>query len=300
MPEVTLRQMRYFVAIVDLGSVTAAAAACHVSQGAASMAVADLEKAVGVTLLVRSRSRKVAPTAAGVEFAAHARTVLEQVEEAQEAVRDQGGAIRGLLRVGVSLTMSPRVVPPLIEHFTTEHPLVELSFVEGAPDALQEQLRAGRLDLALLYSWQTDPDLEQIQIASVRLHVMLPAGHRLADQDSVWLRDIVDEPAVLLDVPPTAERMITTVESAGLAIQVGWRSANMDTIRTIVGRGLGYSFANSIPATGATFDGHKVVYKPVADKTPANAIMAVVPAGQKLPRRVKVAINALKTTEPQR
>jgi DNA-binding transcriptional LysR family regulator len=300
MAEVTLRQMQYFVATVDLGSVTAAAAACHISQSAASMALTELEKAVGASLLVRSRSKKVAPTAAGLQFAAHARAVLEQVAEAREAVSDAVGGMQGTLRVGASLTMSPRVLPPLVEHFTREHPHVDLRMHEGSPGELQDQIRAGLLDVALLYSWQADPDLDHLEITPVRLHVMLPASHRLAGEDRVWLRDIVSEPAILLDIPPTAERMVGVVESAGLTIHVGWRSANMDTIRTIVGRGLGYSFANSVPATGATFDEHQVVYRPVADNVPSNAIVAVTPAGHRLPRRVRAAIDALKTTKSHR
>jgi DNA-binding transcriptional LysR family regulator len=300
MAEVTLRQMQYFVATVDLGSITAAAAACHISQAVASMAIAELEKAVGASLLVRSRSRKVAPTPIGVEFAAHARGILDQVTEAQEAVSDNIGSMRGPLRVGVSLTMSPRMVPPLVEHFTIEHPLVNLHIIEGSPHELQNHLRAGRLDLALLYSWQSDPDLDQVEITPVRLHVMLPATHRLAGEERIWLRDIVAEPAVLLDIPPTADRMVSVVASAGLTINVGWRSSNMDTIRTIVGRGLGYSFANSVPATGATFDEHEVVYRPVADNAPPNSIVAVMATGQRFPRRVRAAIDVFQTAESKR
>ncbi|WP_298587896.1 LysR family transcriptional regulator [uncultured Kocuria sp.] len=296
MPELTLRQLQYFVATVDLGSVTAAAAACHISQAAASMAVAELEKAVGTPLLVRSRSRKVAPTPAGVEFAAHARGVLERVAEAQEAIAESAGSMRGPLRVGMSLTLSPRLVPPLVEYFTHQHPLVDLRLKEGAPHELQEQVRTGRLDVVFLYSQQADTDLDRVEIAPVRLHLMLPADHRLAGAESVWLREVVEEPAVLLDVPPTAERMTAIVESVGLSIRVGWRSASMDTIRTLVGRGLGYSFANSLPATGATFDETEVVYRLVADDVPTNSVVAVVPAGHRPPRRVAAAIDVLRTS----
>ncbi len=299
MPELTLRQMQYFVATVDLGSVTAAAVACHISQAAASMAVAELEKSLGVPLLVRSRSRKVAPTPAGVEFAAHARGILEQVAEAQEVIAESAGGMRGPLRVGISLTLSPRLVPPLVEHFTREHPLVDLRLEEGAPQELQEQVRTGRLDVVFLYSLQADADLDQVEIAPVRLHLMLAADHRLAGAESVWLREVVGEPAVLLDVPPTAERMTAIVESVGLRIRVGWRSATMDTIRTLVGRGLGYSFANSLPATGTTFDGTEVVYRPVADDVPVNSVVAVVPAGHRPPRRVTAAIDALRASNRQ-
>src|SRR3954447_16536738 len=107
MSEITLRQLQYYVSVIDHGSVTAAAVSCHISQAAASMAVGELEKAVGAHLLIRTRSKKVVPTPAGIEFAAHARAILERVSEASDAVAESLVEMRGLLRIGCSHTLSP-------------------------------------------------------------------------------------------------------------------------------------------------------------------------------------------------
>ncbi|MFB0836072.1 LysR family transcriptional regulator [Arthrobacter halodurans] len=297
MSEITLRQLQYYVSVIDHGSVTAAAAACHISQAAASMAVGQLEKAVGADLLIRTRSKKVVPTPAGLGFAAHARAILERVAEASDAVSESLAEMRGALRIGCSHTLSPRLVPALVDHFVSNHPLVDVGFREAAPSALQDDVRNGRLDMALVYEQQSDDDLERVRIATVRLHVVLPAGHALAGRSSIGLAEIAEEPAILLDIPPTVERLTAVMRSAGLEPRIRWTSGNMETIRSMVARGLGYSFVNSPPATGSTYEGGEVVFIPVADRTAANAIVAMLPPGQRAPRRVGAAIEFLRETE---
>ncbi|MFT4470177.1 LysR substrate-binding domain-containing protein [Arthrobacter sulfonylureivorans] len=300
MSELTLRQMEYFVAVVDHGSVTAAAAACHASQAAASMAIAQLEKALGADLLVRSRSRQIALTPAGIEFATHARAVLERVTEAAASISDNLGQIRGPLRVGCSQTLSPRLVPPLAEYFTKHHPEVDLRFTESSAGAVQDGVREGRLDVALVYALQAEDDLDREVLKDIQLQVVLPQGHLLAKESAVRLKDIAAEPAILLDVPPTIERLTTVARLSGVELNVRWTSANMETIRSMVARGLGYSFANSPPVDGTTFDGLQVVHRPVADKHARNAIVALLPAGHTPPRRVAAAVDVLRRAEAAR
>lgn len=292
MVDFTLRQMQYFVAAVEEGSITAAAQRCHISQGAASMAIGQLEKAVGAPLLARGRPRAVVPTPAGQDFLVHARRVLEAAEEAGDAVSESFTALRGALRIGVGLTLSPRLVPRLVSHFAVEHEQVDLELMEGAPRTLEDQVLGGKVDVAFLYRQQAGESLAVTHVAAVQLHVILPAGHRLADAESVWLREVVREPAILLDVPPTIQRLTAVVESVGLELDVRWTSSNMETIRSLVAAGHGLSFANSIPATGSTYSGASVVYRPVADPVVPNSIVAVTLPGR-ASRRVRAAIQAV-------
>jgi DNA-binding transcriptional LysR family regulator len=294
MAEITLRQLQYYVRVIEHGSVTAAAAACHISQAAVSMAISQLERSLDTDLLIRSRSKRVAPTPAGREFAAHARAVLARVAEAEEAMAEGREGLSGPLRLGITQSASPRLMPQLAEHFTTRFPDVELSFREGTPAEIQDGVRRGQLDLALAYELQADPDLEALRLAEIALHVMLPAGHRLASATEIHLRDVIEEPAIVLDIPPTVERLTSIIAERGLRLNVRWRSSNMETIRSMVARGLGYSLVHSIPATGATFDGREVAYRPVADPVRGNAIVGIVAAGHRPSRRVREALDVVR------
>lgn len=106
MAEFTIRQLQYFVAVLDHGSVTAAAKESNISQAAASMAIAQLEHAVGVDLLIRTRAKKVVATPAGLELAARARHILSMIGDIEGAVAGGFDEMRGALRTGCSPTLS--------------------------------------------------------------------------------------------------------------------------------------------------------------------------------------------------
>lgn len=293
MAEFTLRQLQYFMAVVDHGSVTAAARAAHISQAAVSMAVAQLEKALGVELFLRAPSKRMVPTPAGSHLAGHAREILRLVDEVEGTVVGGYEDLRGPLRIGASQTVSPRMIPPLVEHFVRNHPLVDVRVVEDSPAAIQEAVRRGQLDLALSYAMQADPDLDAVEVADVQQHLMLPAAHPLAGARQISLADVIDEPLILLDVPPTVERVVAMIQTCGLSPRLRWTSSNMETIRSMVARGLGYSFVNSVPRTCATFDDLRVSYVPLADELPANPVVAVLPPGHRAARRVREAVEFL-------
>lgn len=297
MTEVTVRQLQYFVAVVDTGSVTSAAQRCHISQSAASMALAQLERHLGADLLLRTRSKRVVPTAAGMEFAAHARDILARLSLAQEAVSESLGQMRGALRVGCSQTLSPRLIPPLVEHFNTSYPGVTVSFLEGAPAVMQHEVSQGRLDVALIYARQAEPALHAVPVSSVQLHVMLPAGHHLAQRTGISLHEVAHEDAILLDIPPTIERLTDIFGSLGLAPRTRWASTNADTIQSLVARGLGYTLVNSVPRRHTSVDGLEITYVPVTDAIEANAIHAMLPPGHRAPARVLAAVDYLKTLD---
>ncbi len=296
MTDFTLRQLQYFVAAVETGSITEAAERCHASQGAASMAITQLERAVGTELLVRSGPRAAVATPAGREFLVHARAILERTEEAQDAVSESLTELRGIVRIGVGLTLSPRLVPQIAGHFTTHHPQVQVLLQERPPRELEEQVLAGQLDVAFLYRLQTSTNLTVTDLAPVWLHVILPAGHRLAGESRVRLQDLTGEPAILLDVPPTKDRMLSLARSLDVELDVRWTSSTMETIRSMVAAGLGFSFAQSLPATGTTYSGGAVVYRPLADEVAANTIVALTLPGR-IPRRVQAAIDLVASAE---
>lgn len=291
MAEITLRQLEYFVAVVDAGSVTAAAQEANISQAAASMAMAQLERALGTDLLIRKRSKGIVPTPAGMELAARARRILSLTGEIDAAVSGNWAEMRGELRIGCMSSLSPRIVPPLVKYFHDEFPEVEVIFREGAAADLQHDVIEGRLDIAFLYSLQQIDGVDARTIAPVRLQLMLAADHRLATRSSASFRELTDEYAILLDVPPTIERVTDMIRHAGVEPRTRWPSTNMETIRSLVAHGMGYSVVNSRPDTGVAFDGSTVAYVPVSDDLPLNTIMAALPMGLRPPRRVDEAIR---------
>lgn len=289
--EFTLRQLQYFVAVLDAGSVTDAARNSNITQAAASMAIAQLERALGVELLLRTRSKRVVPTAAGEALGARARRVLGEAAEIPDAVRSGWEELRGRVSVGCMVAISPRLMPRLLAEVGRRWPEIEVDFTEGAAEELQQAAAGGSLDAAFVYSLQAVAGVDLVPIAESRMHFLLAANHPLANRGSLHFADFADEDAVLLNVPPSAERIVAMFQSAGVEPRVRWRSVVSETIRGIVASGQAYSVSNVWPGMEHLYPESGVSLVPVADEVPSNGVVAAVPPGGRRPRRVDVVLE---------
>jgi LysR family nitrogen assimilation transcriptional regulator len=147
-PPVDSRRLRYFVQIVDSGSITRAAAISGVAQPALSQQLAILENELKVKLLERSVSG-VTPTSAGRVLYARAQSILRQFEDLHEAVHREVQPLSGTVIVGIPPTMLARFGLPLIEKVCAQHPEIRLQIREEGSLVLQELLVNGKIELAI-------------------------------------------------------------------------------------------------------------------------------------------------------
>src|SRR3954452_22615052 len=144
-----LRQLEYFVAVVEEAGFTRAAERVHISQSGVSAQVRQLEHELGAVLLDRS-GRAAPPTAAGTALLPHARAALAAVAAARQAVDDVNGLVRGRLVVGMVNGCTVRPLFDALASFHLAHPGIELSLYEDGSDRLVDGVRAGTTDLALI------------------------------------------------------------------------------------------------------------------------------------------------------
>ena len=146
-----LRRLKYFVKIVDIGSLTQAAEVLHIGQPALSQQVATLEREMDQQLLIRTK-RGVTPTEAGKILYAHARTILRQCEQAQLAVHNVGQTLQGQVSIGLAPgTAASSVTMPLLQAVRAELPDVLVYLHEDSGATLNDKLLSGQLDMAVLY-----------------------------------------------------------------------------------------------------------------------------------------------------
>lgn len=270
----TLRQLEYFVAVAEVGTVTGAAARIHLSQSALSTALSDLERTLDVQLLVRHHARGVTLTPAGDQLLAVARRLLADADDLQAAAEELGGGLGGGLALGCFSVLAPYVLPDLHAAVAAEHPQLRLDTTDEQLDELQAGVLDGRLELALGYDLGLDARIERVPLFSVRPYLLLPAGHRLAARPEVGLGDLADEPLVLLDLPHSREYFLRIFQAAGVHPVVRYRTTSVELARALVGRGLCYTVLNLRPAVDQTLDGYRVV--PVALADPAAALDVVL------------------------
>lgn len=291
MQDFSLRQLEYFVVVVEEGSVTEAARRLRVSPGGISLSLSQLEETLGLQLTLRVRGRGVTLTPAGKWVYEDALQLLEQASKIRTSASSLRGDLVGPLRVGCFDTLSPWLVPRIAAHFATTHPGVDLHFVEGMSSTLQKGLHGGEIDVALLYKNHLQAGIVGVEILPVRLMVALPSSHRLAELDEIPLELLSDEDAILLGVQPALGHVEELMRQAGVSPNVKWRSTNVETIRSMVARGLGYSIIMGRPHSDFTYDGLPITYRRIAGYVPPNAVVIAYPDGLDLIEKITALID---------
>ena len=294
----TIRQLQYFVAVAQTGTISAAASRVHVSQSALSLAVSQLERGLGVKLLVRHRAKGVELTPAGARLLHHAEALLAKAADLQtEAGVERGSALAGTLAVGCYTTLAPLFIPPLLTGFKQECPGIMLELAEYSQPELQRDLHDGVLELALLYDHQLDSDLEHVEVRTLYPRVLMAEDHRFANDDTVSLTALANEPMILFDVPPSRENWEWMMSVVGIEPMVGHRTHNFELTRCLVGRGLGYALLFQHPPIDLTYEGRRVVARPVEENVPPIRLVLAYPSRTSLTARahrfIDFAIAAL-------
>ncbi|WP_052336970.1 LysR family transcriptional regulator [Nocardioides alkalitolerans] len=294
-PSFTLVQLRYFAAAAELGSMTAASRQLLVSQSAISTAVAQLERELGVQLLLRSRSRGLALTSAGRDFYAELRGFLAHCQELADSATDAGQELAGDLVVGCFETLAPFWLPDLVASYTQRHPAVRITAREGEHATLKRMLREGECEAALMYAYDLEDDLETVTIASAAPYVVLGVAHPLARKTSIRLADLASEPVVMLDLPHTADYFRALFETVGVQPQVRHRTRGYETVRAMVAAGQGFAILNQRPLHDQTYRGGSVVCLTLDDDLPPLDVVAVRVRAARPTRKVHAFIRTCLT-----
>jgi DNA-binding transcriptional LysR family regulator len=255
---VDLRQLRYFVAVAEAGSLTRAADRLHIAQQSLSQAVRTLERQLGAPVFERS-SRGMRLTDVGAVLLREARPVLAQAERAVEAARRAARGEGVLLRVGCLASVANYVLPPVLRTFRARHPDVTLHVEDVSIADLVEGLRAGALDAGLGRPPLID-DLETETVLREPVAAVLPADHRLAGRSSLSLSELADEPWVLTprkSWPPWHRQYDEDFARAGFRPRVVQRAATVQGLLALVAAGVGVTrltlSARTLRDTGVAF-----------------------------------------------
>ncbi|MGQ4600899.1 LysR substrate-binding domain-containing protein [Nocardia sp. R6R-6] len=285
--DVTLRQLEYFVSTVERGTLSAAAAHFHISQTAVSLAISQLEKALGVQVLVRRPARPPALTAAGRQLLVDARQVLALVGELESAVRTVGQDISGRLAVGCFPTITPFVMGRVLEEVPIRYPELEIDLVEDTVDGLLRRLADGLCDLAIMYDIGLGSDVTTVRLYSCSPYAALPAGHRYATRTKVALSELIDEPMVMIDMAPSLEFFTGRIAEAGHVPDIRFRTGSVESVRTFVGRGMGWSVLLQRPMAERSYDGSAIAAVDLEGIGPPVDVLLVTNSAARPTRRAR-------------
>jgi LysR family transcriptional regulator, hydrogen peroxide-inducible genes activator len=176
----TVKQLRYFVALVEQKHFGRAAAQCYVSQSAFSVAIQELESLLGANLVDRT-NRRVTITATGQEIAALANLCLKDLTALVEHARGHGEPLQGTLQLGIIPTIAPFLLPRVLPALRRQFPKLKLFLQEDLTEGLHRLLLDGTIDVALIALPHDLTGIEQLTLFNDRFRLAAKAGTTLVD-----------------------------------------------------------------------------------------------------------------------
>lgn len=260
----TLRQLEYFVAVGEAGSIAKASEKVNVSSPSISAAVAQLEQEFGLPLFVRQHAQGLSLTQAGREMLVQARIVLREAHALMDIAGDITGSVRGPMAVGCLVTFAQVVLPALRRSFETAYPDVRMRQFELNQVEIFSYLRRSEIDIALTYDLDVPADLQFVSLLKLPPFVIVNTTHPLAEHDSLSIEALKDYPMVLLDLPLSSDYFLSFFQRIGATPRIAERTRDMAVMRSLVANGYGYSIANVRPLNDHSPDGKPLRFIPIS------------------------------------
>lgn len=277
----TLRQVRYFVAVADSGSVSGAARQLSVSQSAVTEAVKGLESELGAPLLARN-GRGVTLTHRGQMFLRHANRILEAVADAGRTINADAPA--GEVHIGASSVVAGYVLADLLARFRRAFPGIGVRAVEDSPEYLEHLLINGELDVSvmLVSRLKEEASLETVVIEESAFRVWLPLGHPLAAADAISLEEAASEPHIALSADEIQEPADAFWRDQGLKPAIAFRTRSVEAVRSLVATGTGIALLPDLLYRPWSLEGDRIEARPLRQPPPPVRVGVVWRKGSRL------------------
>jgi DNA-binding transcriptional LysR family regulator len=249
-----VRRMKVLREVAAQGSFSAAAEVLSFTQSAVSQHVAALEREAGATLVERG-PRGIKLTEAGEALVAHTDAVLARLEDAEQERAAIAGLRGGRLRFGSFPSAGATLVPRAVAVFRERHPKVDLGMAEAEPVEAVARLKAGDLELALIYDYEAvpdeaDPELEKVHLLDDAMDVILPRGHRLARRQTVKLADLAAEAWIGGSAGNPCHRIMAhACNEAGFEPRIAFETDDYQAAQSFVASGVGVTMLPRLALT---------------------------------------------------
>jgi DNA-binding transcriptional LysR family regulator len=285
----TLRQLQYFIAVAEEGTVSGAAQSLSISQSAVTEAIKELESDLGVTLFERHR-RGLTITHKGHQFYRHANRILADVQDARRSfLGEDEAAPPSHLSLGVTSLVAGYVLSDLLARFRRAYPGVGVSAIEDNGDYLEHLLIGGELDVAVMViSNLRDRNALQAEIFETSPYrLWLPLGHKLASADSIALSDIATEPLIMLTVDETEENTGKLLSALGAKPHVAFRTRSVEAVRSLVATGAGIALLPDLVYRPWSLEGDRIESRDISGALPVVQVGMVWRRGSTLPQSAR-------------
>ena len=273
--------MRVLREVAVRGSFSAAAEALSFTQSAVSQQIAALERETGATLVERS-ARGVRLTDAGRALVKHTEAILARLTEAESELEAIAGLRGGRVRMAAFESACATLMPPAIAEYRSRHPAVELSMTLSEPEASLPQLRAGEIELAVIFGGTLAESysiegLELVELLEDPLYLVLPAEHPLARKRNIRLSDLAHEPWIGGPVDCECTALIRrSCAVAGYDPRIAFEIDDYGAVQGLVAAGVGVSLIAEMGLSSVRED---IVVRSLGRDAPVRRVYAAVHDG---------------------
>jgi LysR family hydrogen peroxide-inducible transcriptional activator len=279
-----IQQLKYFLAVVQTGSFTAAAKACRVSQPSLSSQIAKLENELGGALIERSR-QGARLTKRGELFRGRAAEALRQLESGRFELEELSGLKRGTVTLGCLPTTGAYLLPPLLKAFGKAHPEIDVKLREESSPGLAKALRESEVDLAILDEAGLGPGIQAETLFSEPLLIAVPPRHKFASRKKMPLSALANEPLILMKSGHGFRKIVLdALAKSGVEPRIVHESGEIETVQALVEAGLGISLVPRMVKR------HGLSYVEISAPTPSRSLLIAWREGSAL----SPAANALR------
>jgi len=288
----TLRQLQYAVTIAETRSFRQAASLCAVSQPSLSAQLAQLERALGVTLFERTK-RRVLPTRAGEELLARAGAVLREGDDLAEAAARLADPFAGTLRIGVIPTISPYLLPDIAPVLRKRHERLRLQWIEDKTPALVARLHGGEIDAALVALEADLGDVAHETIGRDAFVLAVPLGHPLGVRTTpATLRELTGTSVLLLDDGHCFRDQALAWCTRARAEELDFRATSLPTLAQMVADGAGVTLLPALAVATET-QRRALRVRPFGPPSPGRTIALVWRRGTPLARALRAVAGTI-------
>ncbi len=273
---VTLRQLRYFVAAARSGQFSMAATSESVSQSAITNAVLALEKELGVKLFER-QAQGVSLTADGQDFFHHACHILDSVHDATHKPRFRNLGLSGTVRIAASYTVLGYFLPDLLARFRASYPDVEIDLRDMDRPEIERAVLDGEVDLgvAILSNISKLQRFSHAVLVRSRRQLWVAPGHPLAKLPTPSLKDIAQHPYIMVTADEAEQSTLAYWKSRRISPNIVFRTTSIEAVRGLVAHGFGVTALSDMVFRPWSLEGKRIEARPILDLVPPMEVGAL-------------------------
>lgn len=270
--KLTLRQLRYLVALEDAKHFRYAAEACNISQPSLSAQIQNLEEVLGVQLVERDRSG-VNLSPVGREVSARARRVLDELQSIIDFTAGAQHGLVGTIRLGAKTTLGPYMLPHVVAKLHKQHPELSLYVREAPPNQLVHELARGLHDVILAQLPVVGSELVTCRLFREPLYLAVAIDHPLAEQDEIDTDDLAGMQVLSLSPQYHLHDQINTLcKEFGATRLRDYEGTSLDALRHMVGMGMGVTFLPALYAQSEISAQSEITVKRLKGRTVTRSV----------------------------